>query len=362
MDGDTVMNDARIRTLIVENSTFVRTLLRTAMAGHADIEVIGFAGEGSQAQEMIQSLRPDVIVIDIELAGFSGIELPRDLVGSVPAGVVAVSDLSRGGAEATLEALDKGVFDYVVKPRKAGLAGVPRFREALCERVIAAARARNTSGVMILPGAGGVVSLPADIEPGWLVAMGIGCGGPRILMRVLPMFPKDFPPILVAQHMPALFTRVFAERLGRVCEMAVREAVQDDRVEQGTILIAPGGLHMEVGRNGQELLVQLDNGPRVWGHRPSIDMLFNSVARECGSKGVGVLMTGTGHDGVAGLSGMKRAGAWTLTQTETTGSATGRPGAGARSEAVEHQVDLQRIPYSIAQVMRAGCRVPALTA
>jgi two-component system, chemotaxis family, protein-glutamate methylesterase/glutaminase len=356
------MKNARIRTLIVESSTFVRTLLRTAMSGHQEIEVIGFAGDEDQARELIRSSSPEVVVIDIEFVRSDGGGPLQDLVGSVPAGFVVVSNLSREGAEAALEAMDKGVFDCVVKPRKTGLAGVPRFREVLCDRVIGAARARHLGGAVTPPAPRRPVSSPVDIEPGWVAAMGIGCGGPQILMRILPAFPKEFPAILVAQHMPGCFTQVLAERLGRVCEMTVREAVQDERVEPGTILIAPGGLHMEVTRHGHELIVQLDSGPRVWGHRPSIDMLFNAVARDCGSRAVGVLMTGTGRDGISGLIAMRRAGGWTIAQTEKSGSGGDGLDPSVRAEAVEPWADLDGIPAAIAEAMRAGSPEPALTA
>lgn len=350
------MANPSIKVLIADNSPFARALLRGALSEHPAIEVIDFASSWPETFEKMEQLRPDAVTIDADMLGTEGMDSLGQLRNSSQAGIVVVTPLTKDGAAVALSAMEQGAFDYVVKPRKTGVDGLPRFREILCEKITAAVRVRKNRCFPGRPAAPVPASMLSAVEPGWLTAIGAGSGGMQTLMRVLPAFPVDFGPILVAQHMPAHFGEVFACRLRDLCGMAVREADHGETVTGGVILLAPGGTHMEVARRGDDLIVQLDGGPRVSGHRPSVDLLFKSISRVCGSKAIGVLMTGSGRDGVAGLSCLRETGAWTMSQDRATSAVFGMPAAAIRAAAVDHVVPASEIPGMVASLLRQGRR------
>lgn len=181
-------------------------------------------------------------------------------------------------------------------------------------------------------------------------------------MRMMPAFPSDFVPILITQHMPAEFTTTFAKHLDAVCNMDVREAVPGDRPQPGTVLVAPGSRHMKLVRQGMNLVVHLDGGEKVSGHRPSADVMFDSVARSCGSRAVGVIMTGMGSDGAIGITNMRQGGAWTIAQDEQTSLVYGMPKEAVKADGVDHILPLQKIPHAIAKLLLRGAKKAAVTA
>jgi two-component system chemotaxis response regulator CheB len=345
-----------IRVLIVDDSTFVRTILRSALSDNPDIEVVGFASNGREAMEKIEQLQPDVATIDVDMADRSGLELLDRLGTGSRVGVVMIASLSKSSASLAMEALERGAFDYVIKPRKMGVDGIPRFREMLCEKITAAVRFRKGRVSRSLVADTVDETVAAQIDPGWVMGIGVGSGGPQTLMRLLPAFPAGFPAILIAQHMPPYFSEVLAERLAKVCRMIVREGVQNEPVKPGVILLAPGGMHMQVVGGCEGLAVQLEDGPRVSGHRPSADLLFESLAKACGPKVVGVLMTGAGRDGVTGLARLHEAGAWTVGQDRATSFVHGMAAAAIRSGVVDQVLPVTRIPDAGASLMKGGCR------
>jgi two-component system, chemotaxis family, protein-glutamate methylesterase/glutaminase len=351
-----------IRVLIVDESPFLRALVRGALADCTDIEVVGFASIEQEALDKIGRLEPEVVAIDVGLCERGGFALLDQVRQSQRTSAVMLTSLAADSAASTLEGLERGAFDYAVKPRKMGVDGIPRFGEILREKIVLAARARTNRH---FPGAAAAPvpeSASAEIETDRVVALGIGSGGPQTLLRVLPAFPAGFPAILVAQHMPPYLSKALADRLAKACRMSVREATDGEPVEPGTILLSPGGMHMEVIRQRDELRVRLDGGPRVSGHRPSADLLFESLAVACGPRAVAVIMTGSGRDGVRGLSKAHQAGAQTLAQDRATSACFAMAAAAIRTGVVDRTVPSTAIPGVVAALLRQNSPEPVLRA
>jgi two-component system chemotaxis response regulator CheB len=353
------MAGTQVRVLIVDDSPLIRAIIRRGLSQAARIRVVGEASDGLDALAKIKSLRPDVVTLDIEMPRLNGIGVLERVVGKAPVSFVMVSTLTQSGAQITFEALQKGAVDYITKPQAAGGATLPDFREQLVAKVLAAARVR---GRRVAPTSGTRISraptLPPNQARGWVVGIGISCGGPQTLYEMLPAFPSDFVPIVITQHMPAMFTASFARHLDALCAMTVREAHSGDPLKQGTVLIAPGNAHLRLARRGVELAVKLDSGPLVSGHRPSVDVMFKSIARVCGSRAVGVIMTGMGRDGSEGVVELHQAGAYTIAQDEATSYVYGMPKAAAATGEVDHIVPLPQIPAAVAKLLSTSARRP----
>ncbi len=350
------MADRPIRVLIVDDSSLVRSVLRSSLTQHPLIEVVGQAEDGLAALAQIDALQPDVVTLDVEMPRLNGIGVLERVASRSNLSVLMVSTLTQAGARVTMEALQKGAFDYITKPQR-GFAGSPEFRKALHDKVIAAARGKGRRRILAAAkGPSAAPSLPPNQQRGWIVAIGISCGGPQTLIKMMPSFPSDFPPILITQHMPAEFTRSFAKHLDDACSMSAKEAGHGEKVQPGTIYVAPGGQHMRLKRRGVDLKIELDDGPLVSGHRPSVDALFDSVADACGPRAVGVIMTGMGADGAVGLQKMRRAGAWTIAQDEETSLVFGMPKEAIKADAADHVVGLNNIPFGIAKLMQRGSK------
>ena len=356
------MGTGKIRVLVVDDSVFVRTMMRRALSLNPQIEVVGFAGDGIEALTQIRALRPDVVTLDVEMPRLNGIGVLERVVGKAPVSFVMVSTLTLAGGQITMEALQKGAFDYITKPKGQGVSKLDLFQAQLIRKVLAAARAKGRTRKIAPSAISTAPKLPPNHIRGWLVALGISCGGPQTLMEMLPAFPSEFPPIVITQHMPAQFTGAFAARLDGGCAMTVCEAQNRQKIEPGTIYIAPGSHHLKVKRSGVNLQLELDDGPKVTRHKPSVDVLFDSVARTLGSRAVGVIMTGMGDDGARGLVHMHEAGAWTIAQDEATSLVYGMPKVAAATGCVDHQVRLDRIPFAIAKLMQRGTKKKAAAA
>jgi two-component system chemotaxis response regulator CheB len=351
----------KIRALVVDDSHFVRTMLCAGLSQDPRIEVVGFAADGVEALSQIKQLRPDVVTLDIEMPKLNGIGVLERVVGKAPVSFVVVSTLTKAGAAVTLEALQKGAFDYVTKPKAGEIAELPRFKSKLVERVLAAARSKGRTKRVITGAMSSAPKLPPCQERGWVVGIGISCGGPQTLTEMLPMFPSDFVPIVITQHMPYPFTTTFASSLNSICAANVKEAEDGDKLEQGLIIVARGSHHLRVVRRGVDLRVHLDDGPRVSLHRPSADVMFSSIARTCGARSIGVIMTGMGEDGARGIAELHGAGAWTIAQDQKTSIVYGMPKAAVAAGCVDHEVSLSKIPEGIVSLMQQGVR-PALAA
>jgi two-component system chemotaxis response regulator CheB len=326
-----------VRVLIVDDSATMRSLIATVLQRDPEIEVVGEAGDPLEAREAIKRLNPDVITLDVEMPNMNGIDFLEKIMRLRPMPVVMVSTLTVRGAEATMEALELGAIDCVAKPSTGGLEG---FQD-LPFKVKAAAKAK------VKPRApAGSAPKPAPVEhtpDGRIIAIGSSTGGVEALINILTRFPANCPPTVITQHMPATFTKSFSERLDRLCAPKVAEAHDGAVLENGRIFIAPGGEnHLEIGGAGT-LRCRLSPGPAVNGHRPSVDVLFRSVAKAAGARSVGAILTGMGRDGAEGLLAMRRAGARTFGQDEASSVVYGMPKVAFEIGAVERQAPLDRL-------------------
>ncbi|MCA9244932.1 MAG: chemotaxis response regulator protein-glutamate methylesterase [Phycisphaerales bacterium] len=341
---------AAIRVLVVDDSPFIRSILKSSLGASPEFEVVGEACDGVEAVAAIQRLRPDVVTLDVEMPNMNGLGVLERVAGKLPVSFLMVSTLTTRGSGITLEALRRGAIDFITKPDHGGACGID-FRRELHAKVKAACGAKGKVRAIVTGGQEQAPTLPPCHVRGWLVAIGISCGGPQTLHQVLPAFPSDFVPILVTQHMPAGFTKAFAANLDQACAMRVVEAEEGMKIQRGVIYIAPGSAHLKLRRTGVELRCHLDAGPRVSGHRPSADVMMASVAEQWGSRSVGVIMTGMGHDGAEGLGKMAAHGAWTIAQDEESSIVFGMPKVAIASGCVNEVLPMQRIPAAIAKCL-----------
>ncbi|MCR5877633.1 chemotaxis response regulator protein-glutamate methylesterase [Phenylobacterium sp. J367] len=323
-----------IRVLVVDDSATMRSLISATLKRDPEIEVVGQAGDPYEAREAIKQLNPDVITLDVEMPNMNGLEFLEKIMRLRPMPVVMVSTLTVRGAEATLEALALGAIDCVAKPVTGGADSF----DDLPAKVKAAARAR------VRPAGGPAPKAPERLDhapDGRVIAIGSSTGGVEALITILSRFPANCPPTVITQHMPGTFTRSFAERLDRLCAPTCAEAQDGAPLEPGHVYLAPGGdCHLEVTDSHR---CRIRAGERVNGHRPSVDVLFGSMAKVYGRKGVGVILTGMGRDGAQGLLAMRQAGARTLGQDESTSVVYGMPKAAFEIGAVERQAPLDKL-------------------
>ncbi|MFT4182015.1 MAG: protein-glutamate O-methylesterase CheB [Rhizobium sp.] len=339
---------APARVLVVDDSPTMRGLITAVLRSDPEVDVIGQAGDAMEARAAIKALNPDVVTLDIEMPNMNGLDFLEKIMTLRPMPVIMVSTMTHRGAEATLTALEIGAFDCVGKP----VPGEPRPFGDLAEKVKAAARSQRQ---YVKPA---VTHAPppavADFRVGRkIVAIGSSTGGVEALIAVLQKFPANCPPTVITQHMPPSFTRSFAERLNRLCAPVVQEASDGARLEIGKIYLAPGGeRHLQVVNASAPQCRLLERAP-VNGHRPSVDVLFDSVAELAGRNAVGVILTGMGRDGAAGLLKMRHAGARTIGQNEKTCVVYGMPRVAFELGAVEQQFPLNAIGEEILKATAA---------
>ncbi|MBX9469285.1 chemotaxis response regulator protein-glutamate methylesterase [Rhizobium sp. WL3] len=340
---------APARVLVVDDSPTMRGLITAVLSQDPDVSVIGQAGDAMEARAAIKQLNPDVVTLDIEMPNMNGLEFLEKIMKLRPMPVIMVSTMTHRGAEATLAALEIGAFDCVAKPQP----GDARPFGELAEKVKAAARSqhRHSPTPHVHPSP---VAPAADFRVGRkIVAIGSSTGGVEALIAVLQKFPRNCPPTVITQHMPPTFTKSFAERLNRLCAPVVEEATDGARLEIGKIYLAPGGdRHLQVSNASAPCCRLVDRAP-VNGHRPSVDVLFDSVAELAGRNAVGVILTGMGRDGASGLLKMRHAGARTIGQNEKTCVVYGMPRVAHELGAVEHQLPLTSIGEEILKLTAA---------
>ena len=348
-----------VRVLIVDDSAVIRQLLTMLLSADPEIEVVGTASDPFIARDRIKALNPDVITLDIEMPHMDGVTFLRKIMTLRPMPVVMISTLTQAGAETTLEALEIGAVDFIAKPTHDVANALAALAGELQAKVKSAAQA--TVGVHHVPA---VARSPRRERPSSsgerIIAIGASTGGVEALKRLLMDMPAQCPPILITQHMPPRFTTAFAERLNRECPMAVSEAKHDELLQPNHVYIAPGSHHLELVRGGGHYRTSLNEGPTVSGHRPSVDVLFQSVARVAGKAAVGVILTGMGKDGANGLFDMRSAGAITLGQDKASSLIYGMPRAAFERGAVMHQFPLSQMADAILDACDADTKTPPL--
>lgn len=338
----------RTRVLIIDDSALVRSVLKEVIGAEPDLEVVGAAPDPIAAREMIRQLNPDVITLDVEMPRLDGIDFLERLMRLRPTPVIMVSSLTERGSDVTLRALELGAVDFVSKPRLGIADGLKGYAEEITEKIRAAAVAHvlrsglevvaSRSADAALSYSGGVVGSTER-----LIFIGASTGGTEAIKVVLSRMPPDAPGILVTQHMPESFTKSFAQRLDGLCRITVKEAQHGERVLPGHAYIAPGHSHLLVRRSGTTYVTELSQGPPVNRHRPSVDVLFRSAANVAGRNAIGVILTGMGKDGAAGMLEMKRAGAPTFAQDEATCVVYGMPREAVASGGVDEVLPVQDI-------------------
>ncbi|WP_010545665.1 protein-glutamate methylesterase/protein-glutamine glutaminase [Sphingomonas elodea] len=350
----------KIRVLIVDDSASVRQTMAAILEEDPAIEVMGTAADPFSAARRIQEQVPDVITLDVEMPRMDGITFLRKLMAQCPIPVVMCSSLTEEGSDTLLQAMEAGAVDVILKPRVGVADHLAEHHLQIRDVVKAAARARVrgraprvlradppakklTADVMLPPPSGKAMSRTTEM----VVCMGASTGGTEALREVLEALPANSPGIVIVQHMPEHFTRAFAQRLNGLCEVDVKEAADGDPVLRGQVLIAPGGRHTLLERQGARYYVSVRDGPLVSRHRPSVDVLFRSAARAAGSNAVGILMTGMGDDGARGLLEMRQAGARTFAQDEATSVVFGMPKEAIARDAAEKVIPLGHIAHEL---------------
>lgn len=346
---------SRIRVLVVDDSALVRRLVTSALTQVPDLEIVGVAKDGVEAVEQVDALAPDVVTLDIEMPRLDGLGALTQIRAKHPRlPIIMFSTLTERGAAATLEALSRGASDYVTKPSNTGRIadGITAIREQLVPRI------RALVGMRKLAPAGGraavrrapVANAPARSSAGRPEVLLIGCstGGPDALARLLPKLPATLAvPVLVVQHMPALFTAMLAERLDRDAPLTVREAADGDPVRAGEVLIAPGDFHLRLRSAAGQVRVALDQGPQENFCRPAVDVLFRSAAQVYGGRALVAVLTGMGQDGLEGARVLSGAGATVLAQDEATSVVWGMPGAVSMAGLAQDVLPLDELPGRI---------------
>lgn len=356
---------AKITVLVVDDSALVRQLLSEILNSDPDLEVIGTAIDAYHAREQIKKLNPDVITLDVEMPRMDGITFLKNLMRLRPMPVVMVSTLTEQGAQVTLQALALGAIDFVAKPKLDLANSLENYAEEIIYKVKTAAQAnvnalapermflenvaeKLTADVVLAKKSFKTISLSVNMAK--VIAIGASTGGTEAIKNIISMLPADFPAIVIAQHIPAIFSKAFAERVNGISAMTVCQAEDQQQILAGNVYIAPGDKHLIVERRGMHLYCRLHDGPPVNRHKPSVDVLFRSVAQTVGSNAVGVLLTGMGDDGAQGMLEMKQAGATNLVQDQKSSVVWGMPGSAVKIGAAELQISLTQIAKKLLQL------------
>jgi two-component system chemotaxis response regulator CheB len=330
-----------IGVLIVDDSAVVRQVLAREFSRTGDIEVIGTAPDPYIARDKIVQLQPDVMTLDVEMPRMDGITFLRKVMQYHPVPTIIVSSLTPQGGQVAMEALAAGAVDVICKPGAAYAVG--DIAAILVDQVRAASRVDCSRLKKSIAAVEPRQTLSMTRTTNKIIAIGASTGGTKAIEEVLAVMPRNAPGIVIVQHMPEKFTRSFADRLNSICAIEVREAVSGDSVIPGCALIAPGNHHMIVRRSGARYYVEIKDGPPVYHQRPSVEVLFNSVAKYVGANAVGVILTGMGADGAKGLLMMKEAGATTIAQDEKTSIVWGMPGEAVKCGAAAKILPLGRV-------------------
>jgi two-component system chemotaxis response regulator CheB len=342
-----------IKVLIVDDSALIRSVMREIVSSQPDMEVVGVAPDPIAARDLIKRTNPDVVTLDIEMPKMDGLDFLEKLMRLRPTPVVMVSSLTERGSEITLRALELGAIDFVTKPKLSIQSGMRDYAETIAEKIrtAAAAQLNQPPPRTVLPDSATGEVLPELRNPlassEKLIIIGASTGGTATIRDFLLQMPTDCPGILITQHMPEGFTRSFARRLNEICAISVCEATTGERIVPGHAYIAPGNWHLTLARSGADYITRLDQADPVNRHRPSVDVLFHSAAKHAGRNAVGVIMTGMGKDGAAGMLAMRKAGAYNFAQDEASCVVFGMPREAIAIGAVHEIATLQDLPAKV---------------
>lgn len=341
--------ETKIKVLIVDDSALVRKIFSQELAKDPAIEVVGTAPEPYIARDKIVLLKPDVVILDIEMPKMDGLTFLERLMEYYPMPVIIVSSLAKGSCDVALRALELGAVDVMAKPGSS--YSVQDLSEQLIEKIKAAAQMKRFK---LNKGPEALVNRPT-IPPSQalvkstnkIIAIGASTGGTEAIKEILMELPVEMPPVIIVQHMPPIFTKSFADRLNSLCKLEVREAVDQEVLYPGKVLIAPGNYHMVLKRSGAQYFVEVKDGPLVFHQRPSVEVMFQSVATYAGANAIGVILTGMGADGAKGLLEMRKAGAFTIAQDEASCIVFGMPKEAIGMGAAIQVAPLENIPRLI---------------
>lgn len=336
----------KIKVLIVDDSALVRGLLTQIIGNHPSLEVVAVAADPYEARELIKQHDPDVLTLDIEMPKMNGIAFLKNLMRLRPMPVVMISTLTQEGAPITLEALECGAVDFLGKPQGRGDAGLREYGDIIAEKILCAARAnvRGLEPAEREPAASKVLrASDRPIKHHFICAIGASTGGTEAIKDIVRQLPERSPPLVITQHIPDVFSTSFARRLDSLSEIKVYEAEHEQPVEAGCAYLAPGHSHLKVIRRGGGYVCQLEQSEMVNRHRPSVEVLFDSVRTAAGAYAMGVILTGMGSDGAAALLRMREAGAVTVAQDEATSVVWGMPGAAVKLNAAVKILPLHKI-------------------
>lgn len=346
-----------IKVLVVDDSALIRQILSEIIKSESDMTLVGAAPDAFVAKKLVLEESPDVITLDIEMPKVDGLRFLEVLMSAKPTPVVMISTLTEKGAEATLRSLELGAIDFVAKPKIGVAQGMAEYHQLIVDKIRTAARSKVKKASPAKVSSVSKVSYSGTEK---LIAIGASTGGTEAIKEVLRTFPANAPATVITQHMPAGFTSTYARRLDSVCQMQVKEAKGGERLLPGQAYLAPGDKHMEIERSGADYRIRLTDGERVSGHKPSVDVLFNSLCNSAGNNAIGVLLTGMGSDGAIGLHKLFNAGCETFCQDEASCIVYGMPKVAIEKGAARHILSLDDMGKAIMQTVEklsAGSRL-----
>jgi len=332
-----------IKVLIIDDSAMVRKILSKQLESEKDIKVVGTAPNPYIGRDKIIKFNPDVLILDIEMPRMDGLTFLEKLMKHKPMPVIIVSSLAKNGGDVALKAIELGASEVIAKPGSSYTIG--DMTEQLVNKIRAVSKMKRIQPLKNISKSGktSIKSSHMIKTSNKIIAIGASTGGTEAIKQVLLSLPANMPPILIVQHMPQHFTKSFADRLNKICEIEVKEASDNEIASPGKVLIAPGNQHMVLKRSGAVYKVKLKEGPLVYHQRPSVEVLFNSVAKYAGPNAIGVILTGMGKDGALGLLEMKKAGAYTIAQNEETSVVYGMPKEAVEKGGVVKELALNNI-------------------
>jgi two-component system chemotaxis response regulator CheB len=341
--------ERKIKVLVIDDSALIRSVLKEVINSFPDLETVGAAANPLQAREMIKSLNPDVLTLDVEMPEMDGLTFLEKLMRLRPMPVLMISSLTERGSEAALRALELGAVDFLPKPKLGIVEGIQEYADEIARKIRVAYGTKirprvhdGSSAIAVLPSLGNRISTTEKV-----IAVGSSTGGTEAIKELLVRMPPDAPGILIAQHMPEAFTKSFANRLDGLCKIKVVESAGNERVLPGHAYIAPGHSHLLLKRSGANYMTELSQSSPVNHHRPSVDVLFRSVAQYAGKNAIGIMLTGMGKDGAIGMLEMRQAGAYNLAQDEASCVVFGMPREAIAVGAVDEVVPIQEMTQRV---------------